>query len=281
MIRHKAQRVHADVSDKTLGSFPGQHLRMCCCVWHHHGRCAGDHKQSRKAELQSRAELHKARLDALQAKQRQGAVTAASTASQIGMSPMTSKAIVDLTAKQPPLPRQSAASAPAPAPSTTAPLKTAAGASQATAAAVPAATAKPALARATSAAVSLQPTQHQSAVGQSKAAAQGLQKQPFGQSMTAAQKLEKQADSQAKGQSVTAAQGLERQAVSQSVAAAQKADKQADSQGKGAASVGTSQLLPKRKRSRSRTPTGTVDDSRARVGSQRQAASSSHRRATR
>ena len=213
------------------------------------------------------------------------------------MSPMTSKAIVDLTAKQSPLARQSAAKvALAPAPFASAAHKTTPGAPQATAAAGSAAAkpasakatpaqgaaaAKPAPAQAASAVVSLQPTQHQSAVGQSEAAAQGLVKQPVGQSVTAAQKLEKQADSQARGQSVTAAQGDQRQAVNQSIAAAQKAEKQADSQGKGAASVGTSQLLPKRKRSRSRSPTGTVDDGRARVGSQRQAASSSHRRATR
>ena len=65
-------------------------------------RLAGEHKQARKAQLQSRAELHKARLDALNAAQRHGA--AAKQTTQVGASPMTQRAIADLTAAQlPPL----------------------------------------------------------------------------------------------------------------------------------------------------------------------------------
>lgn len=63
----------------------------CACV-------AGDHKQARKAQLQSRAELHKARLDALNAKQRHTATAKQST--QVSASPMTQRAIADLTAAQ-------------------------------------------------------------------------------------------------------------------------------------------------------------------------------------
>ena len=60
----------------------------------------GDHKQARKAQLQSRAELHKARLDALNATQRHTSAAAARHTTQAGASPMTQRAIADLTAAQ-------------------------------------------------------------------------------------------------------------------------------------------------------------------------------------
>lgn len=63
-----------------------------------HSDVVGEHKQARKAQLQSRAELHKARLDALNAKQRH--TSAAMQTTQVGASPMTQRAIADLTAAQ-------------------------------------------------------------------------------------------------------------------------------------------------------------------------------------
>lgn len=66
----------------------------------HRACSAGDHKQARKAQLQSRAELHKARLDALNATQRHTSAAAARHTTQAGASPMTQRAIADLTAAQ-------------------------------------------------------------------------------------------------------------------------------------------------------------------------------------
>ena len=62
----------------------------------------GDHRQARRAELQSRAELHQARMDALHARSRQpgSAAAAPKKAAPLGFSPTTQNAIANLTAAQ-------------------------------------------------------------------------------------------------------------------------------------------------------------------------------------
>ena len=105
-IPHKAFQFQCHV-ESHVPKFPESF--WCACL-------VGDHKQARKAQLQSRAELHKARLDALNAKQRHTATAKQSTPS--GASPMTQRALADLTAAQLAASKHRVAQTPAAAPVT-------------------------------------------------------------------------------------------------------------------------------------------------------------------
>ncbi len=227
---------------------------------------AGDHRQARKAELQSRAELHKARLDALNAKQRSTPSSAKPAALQPGVSPMTHKAIVDLTASPIALKQ---ATAPAAAAQTTA----AAAAQTTAAAAPPPAVSKPLTAsqpeRATAAdttSAAVPAPKPSNAIADKTGAVKPPTAKP------AAATISK--DSKQRAQP----------AASQS-AAARRLEKPASSKGTAARSPTTSHQALKRRRSRSQSPAqGTGAGSRAgrtQPGGQRQAVTSSHRRTTR
>lgn len=217
--------------------------------------CAGDHRQARKAELQSRAELRKARVDALNAKQRSTPSAAKTAVVQLGVSPMTQKAIVDLTA------------------SPTAPVKQS-NAPEATAHVTPAASllaaavTKPSTAihpAADAAAVPKPPT-----LADKPEAVKPLAARP---ASSAVVKDSKQQTQPAARQSA-ASQRVDRQASSK--------DPSKDPSGRSPIS---SRQAAKRRRSRSRSPAQDHAVSsrgpRAQAGGQRQAATSSQRRASR
>jgi len=233
---------------------------------------AGDHRQARKAELQSRAELHKARLDALNAKQRSTPSSAKPAAVQPGVSPMTHKAIVDLTASPIALKQ---ATAPAIAAQTTA----AAAAAQTTAAAA----LPPAL---PIAAVSklLTASQPERATAADTTPAAAAAPKP---SSAVVDKTEAVKPPTAKPAAATISKDSKQRAqpaASQS-AAGRRLDQPASSKGTAAKSPTTSRQALKRRRSRSQSPgQGTGAGTRAgriQPGGQRQALTSSHRRATR
>ena len=229
---------------------------------------AGDHRQARKAELQSRAELHKARLDALNAKQRSTPSSAKPAAVQPGVSPMTHKAIVDLTASPIALKQ---ATAPAIAAQTTA----AAAAAQTTAAAALPIAAVSKL---------LTASQPERATAADTTPAAAAAPKP---SSAVVDKTEAVKPPTAKPAAATISKDSKQRAqpaASQS-AAGRRLDQPASSKGTAAKSPTTSRQALKRRRSRSQSPgQGTGAGTRAgriQPGGQRQALTSSHRRATR
>ena len=229
---------------------------------------AGDHRQARKAELQSRAELHKARLDALNAKQRSTPSSAKPAAVQPGISPMTHKAIVDLTASPIALKQ---ATAPAIAAQTTA----AAAAAQTTAAAALPIAAVSKL---------LTASQPERATAADTTPAAAAAPKP---SSAVVDKTEAVKPPTAKPAAATISKDSKQRAqpaASQS-AAGRRLDQPASSKGTAAKSPTTSRQALKRRRSRSQSPgQGTGAGTRAgriQPGGQRQALTSSHRRATR
>ncbi len=236
---------------------------------------AGDHRQARKAELQSRAELHKARLDALNAKQRSTPSSAKPATLQPGVSPMTHKVIVDLTAS--PIALKPATAPPAAA-QTTAAAAAAAAAQTTAAAALPpalpiAAVSKP-----------LTVSQPERAEAADTAPAAAAAPKPAN---AAVDKTEAVKPPMAKPAAATISKDSQQRAqpaASQS-AAGRRLDKPASSKGTAARSPTTSRQALKRRRSRSPSPAqGTGAGSRAgrtQPGGQRQAATSSHRRTTR
>ena len=234
---------------------------------------AGDHKHARRAELQSRAELHKARLDALNAKQHQTPSAGAKPSVQLGVSPMTQRAIADLTASQPAaVGRQSN-------------IPAAAAVSRLAAAAAAALT-KPSDAVQSAAAVNKPASKPTAVVSQAAPPAAA----PGPSVSASANKADAVKPVAAARPAVTAASKDSKQqpqaAVTQSATlAAKRLGKQASSKDRGAVSPSGSRQAPKRRRSRSPSPSqGTgagSKHSRVQAGSQRQAASSSHMRSTR
>ena len=228
---------------------------------------AGDHKQARKAELQSRAELHKARLDALNAKQRHLSSAAAKQSSQVGVSPMTQKVITDLTAARSPIPASKlsqvapamaaaaapgpAVAKPAPSLSHTTPVAEAAHASSfKTKAADPPKAAKPAAPSAVAAATN-----------------RSRQMQPPAATSVSAAPAAMAAGTAAGTRNGAAVVG--------------RLDKSASSKEIRPGSPASSRLAPKRRSSRSGSPAATGSKGgRSQAGSQRQAVSSAHRHAT-
>ncbi|KAL0033603.1 hypothetical protein WJX79_007018 [Trebouxia sp. C0005] len=250
----------------------------------------GDHRQARKAELQSRAELHKARLDALNAKQRSTPSSAKPAALQPGVSPMTHKAIVDLTASPIPLKQTTAAA-------TAAQTTTAAALAQTTAAAAAAQITAAAAAAQSTAAAALPPALPIAAVSNPLTASQPERLAAAGTTSAAAaapkpsnavfDKTEAVNPPTTKPAAVTINKDSKQRAqpaASQS-AVGRRLDKPASSRGAAARSPSTSRQALKRRRSRSRSPAQGIGAgtkaSRGQPGGQRQAVTSSQRHTTR
>ena len=233
---------------------------------------AGDHLQARKAELQSRAELHKARLDALNAKQRSTPSSAKPAALQPGVSPMTHKAIVDLTAS------------PVALKQTTAPAAAAQTTAAAAAAPIPAATALPPALPVAAVSKPLTASQLERLTAADTTSAATAAPKP---STAIADKTEAVKLPTAKPATATISKDSKQRAqpaASQSTAA-RRLDKPASSKGAAGRSPTTSRQALKRRRSRSQSPaqrTGAGPRAgKTQPGGQRQAVTSSHRRPTR
>ena len=227
---------------------------------------AGDHKQARKAELQSRAELHKARLDALNAKQRHMSSAAAKPSSQPGVSPITQKAIVDLTAARSPAPSASRLSHLAPA-------------MAAAADPGPAVTNPPAsLGHTTPVAEAA------NAYSLEAKAADALQAaKPAAPTTTAAAVMNRSKEMQPPAvTSLPAAPAAAAAGTGNEAAAGSRLNKSGSSKERRPVSPGSSRQAPKRRRSRSVSPAAAAGSKggRSQAGSQRQAVSSARRHAT-
>ena len=215
---------------------------------------AGDHKQARRAELQSRAELHEARLDALNAKQRH-TPSAAKQVSHFAVSPMTQKAIVDLTGSPPPVPASRLSSM------TQAPAVTAVPA--------PASTADAAQASSSQAGPPLAKPAEAAALRKGSAAP-NHGKEPLSNSHTAPHAQ------------VAAAAARSASGAAAGAAAGGRLDKSASNKERRPVSPSISRQTLKRRRSTSVSPSVPVSKGgRSQAGSQRQAVSSARRHATR